>query len=417
MEETLKEDILDDKVFAPLLARVRAAEFLAIIAAPPCSTFSIARFITAKDGRGAPRVRTRQHIRGLPRVSPKHLKELRNANAIVARTVSILSAAHSVGTQWILENPADRGDQSRPELWLHDEHGPIWEMPEMKALQRICGARLVTFPMCAFSAPWQKYTSLLYSAGFEAWLEPLDRLRCTHSTHAEAAGGLNDSGEWASGRAAAYPADFNLYLARATSALITSVSASSPLIRDSHVPTSDDIEVRATELQLPKPKGGAPIPTPAAPIAGGAPSVAHRMPPDGSPRRLDFSVDDSVTAPSPPPEEANPKRPERSKKVHFQRELGAYPTRDRRPVQERTTAHRLGQIGSSFQAMHAKPSCADPKNRREALNQDSEGWQASERKEIANHLANKSFEVIDRSQVPAAWTQTGKVDMGVQMEA
>ena len=205
-----REDILDDEVYDKLLERVKAAEFLAIIAAPPCSTFSISRFIEAKGGRGAPRVRSRTHVRGLPNVNPKHRKELTLANSIVARTVAILTAGHLVGTQWILENPADRGDPANHRLFLHEGHGPMWLMPELCALRKCCSASMVTFPMCAFSAPWQKYTSLMFSAGFDTWLLPLDKLRCEHTSHAKAAGGLDDKGEWASGPAAAYPADFNI---------------------------------------------------------------------------------------------------------------------------------------------------------------------------------------------------------------
>ena len=86
------------------------------------------------------------------------------ANTISIRTAALLTAAHLVGTQWILENPADRGDPDLSHLWLHEDHGPLWLMPEIRALRRACGASMATFPMCAFSAPWQKYTSLMYSA-------------------------------------------------------------------------------------------------------------------------------------------------------------------------------------------------------------------------------------------------------------
>ena len=183
-------------MFNTLLKRVKAAEFLTIIAAPPCSTFSISRFDEGTGGEGAPIVCTRDHIRGLPNVDPKHRREVINANAVVARTTCLLAAAHDVGTHWILENPADRGNPAAHRLWLHDNHGPLWEIPEIKALVKVCSASLCTFPMCAFSAPWQKYTTLAFSAGFEEWLSPLDKLACKHSHHGEPAGGQNDQGEW-----------------------------------------------------------------------------------------------------------------------------------------------------------------------------------------------------------------------------
>ena len=66
-----------------------------------------------------------------------------------------------------------------------------------------------------FGAPFQKYTTLMYSAGLAPLLDPLDKWRCTHSTHAEQVGGDKDEhGEWLSARAAAYPPDFNMFIAR-----------------------------------------------------------------------------------------------------------------------------------------------------------------------------------------------------------
>ena len=138
---------------------------------------------------------------------------------------ALLAAAHTVGTQWALENPADRGDPAAHRLWLTDEHGPIWLMPEIVTLMKVCGAETGTFPMCAFGSSWQKFTTLAFTGGFAEWLRPLNRLTCTHSSHGEAAGGQDANGDWKSARAAAYPADFNLYLAKAVASLFTRSSA------------------------------------------------------------------------------------------------------------------------------------------------------------------------------------------------
>ena len=81
-------DILHDSVYRSLLDRATRGEFLAIIAAPPCSTFSISRFMhspSSSDG-GPPIVRTRgEHIEGLPSLPPGHARETRRANRIVRR--------------------------------------------------------------------------------------------------------------------------------------------------------------------------------------------------------------------------------------------------------------------------------------------------------------------------------------------
>ena len=380
------DDILDDAVFNKLLERVKSAEFLAIIAAPPCSTFSISRFIKGLKGKGAPIVRTRANIRGVPNLDPKHRRELTLANSIVARTAILLAAAHKVGTQWVIENPADRGNPAAHRLWLHDEHGPVWEMAEIKTLIRVCAATLCTFPMCAFSAPWQKYTTLAFSAGFDDWLAPLNKLTCEHSSHEEPAGGQGEHGEWQSARAAAYPADFNFYLARAISALTSPVTKSSvPLVRSSDAPKEDGVETRARELRLPNPSK-------ADPSAGGhaktkVPTSTTRgaSPPEGKQegRQIDFAnVDASPEeeSESSPPPKADGCR--RAKPAPFKRGLGSYPLRNQ------------------LRALLSKPARQDPRNRSEAHAQDSEGWTASEIKEIKNHLANKTFEVIDRSELP-----------------
>ena len=381
------DDILSDEVYDRLMKNVKAGVFLAIVAAPPCSTFSISRFIDGPKGKGAPVVRTRKHIRGIPKVDPKHRRELVLANSIVARTAGLLAAAHEVGTQWIIENPADRGDPASHRIWLHDDHGPLWIMPEIIALARVCSASSCTFPMCAFSSPWQKYTTLTFSAGFEEWLAPLNKLSCEHASHAEPAGGQNTNGEWQSARAAAYPADFNFYLARAIAALASPNVKPTPLARSTEVPKEDSIETRARELRLPAPPNVAPNSDkpdskPQAPNTRGFPNLTatnDRNILEKESRSIDFTdvTDDNDPPPSPGTKGG------RTKPEPFKRTLGAYPLRNR------------------LRALLAKPSQRDPKTRSEAMAQDSEGWLSSERKEINNHLTNKTFEIIDRSEVPS----------------
>ena len=75
-----------------------------------------------------------------------------------------LSMAFSVGTQFIVENHADRGDTAYPRRFLDGDHGPLWLMPEINTL-KATSAKISTFPMCAFNAPWQKCTSLMIVLG------------------------------------------------------------------------------------------------------------------------------------------------------------------------------------------------------------------------------------------------------------
>ena len=153
------------------------------MAAPPCSTFSVARFFKPSDGgKGPPPVRTREHPTGMPDLHPSHRRELLEANLLIRRTVALLAAAHRSGTEFIIENPSDRGD-TRSTLFLHANHTPLWIMPDIEMLADTFGAEYVTFPQCAFNADVQKYTTLLSSPRMAAILRPMDRLRCTHLTH------------------------------------------------------------------------------------------------------------------------------------------------------------------------------------------------------------------------------------------
>jgi len=226
-----REDLLSDEVYANLLNRARGGEFLAIIAAPPCNTFSIARFITPKSGDSGPKpLRTRESIEGIPDLSDANQRKLRDANVLVRRTCAILLAGFMVGTQFMIENPSDRGNQKESDIFLHEDHGPVWLMPAVIALLRVTGSKQATFPMCAFSSPWQKFTTIAYSPGFETWAAPLNNMRCHHSRHEADAGGELTATGWNSSAAAAYPPNFNLYLAKCVSSLSDALLTPAPQI-------------------------------------------------------------------------------------------------------------------------------------------------------------------------------------------
>ena len=275
-----RQDLLNDSVYKALLARVQSGEFLAIIAAPPCSTFSIARFFKPRDGnRGAPVLRTRAHILGIPGLDSSKDVEVRSANTLLFRTVALLAAGYAVGTQYILENPADRGVPADRDLFIDERHGPIWRVPEVIGLKRATSASTCTFPMCAFGSPWQKFTTLLHSAGFDSWLAPLAGIRCPHHRHDAPAGGEVDAnGVWVSREAAAYPANLNLYLARAIASLQSGASAparSDPVIgRGSRAPVDANDGVTGNDA----PDAIDPIVSDADPVPPPSPN-ATAMPP------------------------------------------------------------------------------------------------------------------------------------------
>ena len=80
-------DLLNDRFYKTLLARIRSGHYFAIFAAPPCSTFSIARHFPTPEGKkpGPPAVRTRKFPAGLRPPPRGHENELKTANKIVDR--------------------------------------------------------------------------------------------------------------------------------------------------------------------------------------------------------------------------------------------------------------------------------------------------------------------------------------------
>ena len=434
-------DLLRDEVYEPLRERVTRGEFAAIVAAPPCSTFSISRFFVSPDSSdgGPPAVRNRSNIEGLRFVPTAHRQELERANNIVARMAALLMDANRAGTQFIIENPADRGDVTQPDIFLHADHGPLWLMPAIYALSRHAATKMVTFAMCAFGAEWQKMTTLMYTAGLDEWLDVLDQRKCEHSSHPKMAGGEKNGGDWNSREAAAYPPDFNSYLAHAIAAYVQqrrAILARQPTTSESLAPPRG-VPLRESPTTPAAPEA-APSPTPvAAPASGPSVKLSDAVEKASaaateatSIRKLSFedgcAEDDDVVEGSAAPPEAPAARAPR-KKVTFEKTAGARATRSQKPTLLRgmgtsagfallalgctisAAVHAMGTIDlaeelsnprSSLSAALAKPSSADPKSQAEAYAADRDGWRASEQKELDNHEGNGSWEWIDAKQLP-----------------
>ena len=208
------DDFLDTAFFNDLLQRVSQGEFFAIFAGPPCSTFSVARHFKAKRTRngsaGPPPVRLRDQPKGLRPAPPGHEHELQQANETIDRLCDLLWAAVAAGTEFIIEQPADRGDRSMPHTFLFADHAPLWLYPAIVELREDAECRLCTFAQCMLGSEFQKYTTFMYTPGLATWLDPWSALRCTHSSHPKIAGGTQDAeGTWASRPAAAYPGAMN----------------------------------------------------------------------------------------------------------------------------------------------------------------------------------------------------------------
>ena len=112
-----------------------------------------------------PPVRSRKEPLGRTDVPAQHAQELHRANELVKRTAAILTAAADAGSEFIIENPVDRGDRRERTYFMHEQHCPLWLMPSIESLQGRTSAKFVTFAQCMFGARYQKYTTLMYTPG------------------------------------------------------------------------------------------------------------------------------------------------------------------------------------------------------------------------------------------------------------
>ena len=372
------DNLLNDVVFTELHTKLRNGYYTAVFAAPPCSTYSIARYFKSKDSKdGGPEpVRSRSEILGLSDIKAPHRRELRQANEVTRRTCVLLSAARRSGAEIAIENPADRGDPSQPHLFQFPEHGPLWLDPHVITLISEASMRSATFAQCMFGGSTQKYTTFYFTAGFDSSFSPLNRLLCTHApgTHGTVAGGGIVDGKWSSAATAAYPADLNLLIAEAILHLSTST-----------VTTAPDAPIR------PPTEASAPVAPDAKLAATAADDAADDATDAGT------ATDDATPAPR-----GDPSSP-LARRTAIARDAAAPPSGNRRRRQVRDVFQRgLGavQTRSRGTAALARPSATDPANRPAAMVDDKPGWTKAEAKEIDNHQGNHSWSYIPLTQKP-----------------
>ena len=202
-------DLLNDTVYNTILGHALKGKYRAVYAAPPCSTFSVARFFPGPEPNnyGPPVIRTKSHVMGIPDIPPQHKEELRKANLLVARCAAIVTAIADNHGSFLIENPAGRGSLDQPDTYdpRFKDHAPLWLMPDILKIQQKYKATLITFPACAIGAPFQKLTSILISRDFIPALQYLSNLKCTHKKgeHVRIAGYTAD-GKWFSNQSAKY---------------------------------------------------------------------------------------------------------------------------------------------------------------------------------------------------------------------
>lgn len=209
---------------APLLKAVEARLFDIVWLGTPCASFSVLK----TDG-AQPQLRTRSEPAGVHPMPADWAAYVAKHNALVGLSVAFARMARAVGATYVIENPADRGDDSSS-LFSDEfrEHAPLWLMPSVQDLVQDSDAHVwVTFPQCALGSEFQKWTTLLADGPAAESLQSLSRLRCSHERHKKVARGFDSDGRSNSMEAGKYPPQMCREIATRMSSALCRGTASS----------------------------------------------------------------------------------------------------------------------------------------------------------------------------------------------
>lgn len=132
-------DLTNPVVVFKLLEDIRKGHVLAVMLAPPCSSFSPARDRTSV-------IRNRQHPWGIPGISDKDLAKVRVGNSCFKTCFKVIRLLDKFGVPWVLENP----------------HGSkCWFLPQLAAFQQCSNVQTVVTDFCMWGTKWRKRTRLL----------------------------------------------------------------------------------------------------------------------------------------------------------------------------------------------------------------------------------------------------------------
>ena len=142
-------DITIPAMLEVLLLAITQGVFAAVWIACPCNSFSLARRGRRKPGqlRGYPmKVRSPEHVAGLPGLAGRTLYVVQNGNRCAAATAAVIKACVLAHVPVGLENPCG---------------SYLWRMPDILEVSSLESCLVVHLDFCQFGAPWRKPTKVL----------------------------------------------------------------------------------------------------------------------------------------------------------------------------------------------------------------------------------------------------------------
>jgi len=206
-------DYTEHGMALPILRAAEHGDFAAVHSAVPCDTWSVGLVPGSQ-------MRTPGHWRGVPGLPPGMAAKCQMHTALLALALDVGAFVVRSGGEATLENPSWRGDPDEPRTFWAEKSGHAsifmrsggeFAIDMVREYADEVRAVLVTTPLCAFGAPWQKYISVLASEGAALVLRPAGEYVCTHGGHEAVAYGPGG----AAARSGEYPSPWSHLLGRA----------------------------------------------------------------------------------------------------------------------------------------------------------------------------------------------------------
>jgi hypothetical protein len=166
--------------------------------------------------------RTQTHVDGVPGLSVAECALVDSDTSLAVYCAVVALAANAVGTPWLIEQHAFRGDNETMARWKGCKDAPhMFQLREFQVLLRVTKPVQVVFPQCTLDGDSQKFTVLLGARSLTNALSPFRALQCTHMSHAEVLEGIGADGAPRT-RAAAH---YVMRMARLIAKVLRNVSA------------------------------------------------------------------------------------------------------------------------------------------------------------------------------------------------
>ncbi len=188
------------------MERIEEGEFDIVAIATPCATFSVLN---------DPPLRTKADPEAKGTRHEERYRHLSAANKLVEFSARAIAAADAAGAAWLIENPADVGEQGTTWHWRKKaSHASLFDMPAIKAAIGSTISARRTFAMCAFGCGFRKWTQVVCGGRLLEPSQALDSRVCVHAKHDERLNTVDENGNHRARLAAEYPPELCEVLAK-----------------------------------------------------------------------------------------------------------------------------------------------------------------------------------------------------------